>query len=402
MSQPWVHKYAPKKAKDVAGQNALAGRIASYLGSYRPGQKPLLLAGPAGVGKTSSVVAAAHELDRELIEVNASDSRNKDAIESLIGAAAKQQSLFFRGKIIMVDEVDGISGNADRGGIATLVSLIAQSGHPIIFIANDAGSDKLKPLRKACEVIEVGPPAHEAIVACLSRIAKAEGISVQDAELAGIARRSGGDLRAAINDFQSLVTGDTVSREDLALLSDRDSKQAVEQALLRIFKTTSAEVALPSLDNVDEDVDALLLWIDENLPREYKSAADLARGFDALAEADRYMGRIRRWQYYRFYVYIYNLLTAGIALAKEEKYKGATEYKPTERILKLWIYNQKNAKAKKLAQALAPQLHTSARRVRQDVLPYLKTIYKHKGKEDRRRLVACYGLDDDAVEWLEK
>ena len=175
----------------------------------------------------------------------------------------------------------------------------------------------------------------------------------------------------------------------------------MKQALLRVFKTTSATVALPSFDNVDEDVDGLLLWIDENLPREYKTPQDLARGFDALAEADKYFGRIRRWQYYRYYVYIYNLLSAGIALAKEQKYPGMTEYKPTGRLLKIWIYNQKNAKRKKIATLLSPQLHTSSKRVRDDVLPYLKIIAQHD-KKAAKELCATYDIDDETAEWFWK
>jgi len=46
-----------------------------------------------------------------------------------------------------------------------------------------------------------------------------------------------------------------------------------------------------------------------NLPKEYTKAEDLAKAYENLSLADVYFGRIRRWQYYRFYVYIYNLLS---------------------------------------------------------------------------------------------
>ena len=65
-------------------------------------------------------------------------------------------------------------------------------------------------------------------------------------------------------------------------------------------------------------------WVEENIPREYKKNPDIARAFDALSIADTFFGRIRRWQYYRFYVYIYNLLSAGIAIAKEENCSRST------------------------------------------------------------------------------
>jgi replication factor C large subunit len=397
--KPWVHIYAPKETKDIVGQQEAVERLKQYILRYKPGGTPILLLGRPGIGKTSMVQALAQELDKEILEVNASDSRNKDAIESIVGEAAKQQSLFFRGKILLIDEVDGVSGMQDRGGIATLVNIIPQSKYPLIFTANE-DSDKLKPLKKVCDVLELGPISLEDVQTRLSHIAKLEKLSIDEEVVRAISRRSAGDLRAAINDLQSL-THEKITKESVDQLSERESKEEMQQALTRIFKTTNADVALPAFENVDEDVDGLLLWIDENLPREYKNPEDLARAYDALAEADKFFGRIRRWQYYRYYVYIYNLLTAGIAIAKEKKYPGAIEYKPTGRILKMWIYNQKNAKKKKIAEALAPQLHTSKRRVQQEVLPYLKIIYQNDKKKGKQ-LIAQYQIDEEAAEWFEK
>lgn len=397
--KPWVHTYAPKHAKDIVGQEQAVQRLEHYIKAYKPGGTPILLLGKPGIGKTSMVQAIAEDLDMELLEVNASDARNKDAIESIVGEAAKQQSLFFRGKMLLIDEVDGVSGMQDRGGISALVAIIPQSRFPLIFTAND-DSDKLKPLKKVCDVLELDPIALEDVQARLSYIAREEKLGIEEDVLRAISRRSGGDLRAAINDLQSL-THERITKESVEQLCERESKEEMQQALTRIFKTTSADVALPAFEHVDEDVDGLLLWIDENLPREYKNPDDLARAFDALAEADRFFGRIRRWQYYRYYVYIYNLLTAGIATAKEKKYAGTTEYKPTGRILKMWIYAQKNAKKKKIATTLAPQLHTSRKRVQQDVLPYLKIIYQ-KDRKKGKQLIEEYDIDEEAAEWFEK
>jgi replication factor C large subunit len=390
----------PMTGKDIVGHEAAVEKVRKHLAGHKHGQKPLLLAGKPGIGKTSIVHALAYELDIELLEVNASDSRNKDAIETIIGGASVQQSLFFRPKAILIDEVDGVSGQKDRGSISALVAIIAKSCFPLIFTANDIESDKMKPLLKVCEVIELDDLTHEHVLQRLTHIAKTEGVKVDKEQLSAISRRCGGDLRAAINDMQS-IGGDTITKEDVALLDERETREQVEAALMRVFKTTSAEVALPAFDNVDEDIDKLILWMEENIPREYKNPEDLARALDALAEADRFAGRIRRWQYYRFYVYMYNLLSAGVALAKDKKYPGATEYKRSGRLLKIWIYNQKNAKRKKLSETLAPQLHTSSKRVRNEVLPYLKAAMQ-KNKVLKKAVIEQYGLDTDAAEYFEK
>src|SRR5690606_18033292 len=128
-----------------------------------------------------------------------------------------------------------------------------------------------------------------------------------------IARASGGDVRAAINDLQNL--GKNISLNDALNLSQRDTKKSIEEALRIIYKTKNSELALRALDDVDLDLDQLFLWIEENTPLEYLKVEDLDKALDSLAEADKFFGRIRKWQYYRFYVYCFNLLTAGISIS---------------------------------------------------------------------------------------
>jgi len=396
---PWVHKHAPHSTKDLVGHEQEISQLKAFVQSYKKGQKPILLVGKPGVGKTSIVHALAKELDLEILEINASDARNKDAIESIVGGAVAQQSLFFRGKIILIDEVDGVSGQQDRGGIGALVAIIEKSRFPIIFTANDMTNDKLKPLVKACTVLELAL-TNDHIHKRLLHIATKEQLNVTSEVLASIGRRSSGDLRSAINDLQSIHTGSAITKEQVAALDERLAKEALTTALLRVFKTTHADIARGAFDNVDEDVDSLLLWIDETIPQEYKDRQDLARAFAALAQADIFFGRIRKWQYYRYYVYIYDFLTAGIAIAKDQRSPGSAQYKRPERILKMWIANQRNAKRKKIAQTLAPHLHTSTRRT-YETLPFLKARYRN----DKKALqVFCkrYDIDEETADWFTK
>lgn len=397
-ASPWFRTHTPKKATEVVGQQQAVERVKRYVETFRKGQRPLLLHGPPGSGKTATIYALAEELDREVIEVNASDTRNKDAVNSLLGSALRQQSLFFKGKIVLVDEADGLSGNSDRGGVQALIALLVDARFPVIITANDAEAEKLKALKKACETIEYAPVAPKHIEELLKRIAKREKVTFDDEAVSAIARRSGGDCRAAINDLQTLSAGGTLTLDDLDALGDREQKEKLQNALLRVFKTTSAAVALPAFDNVDAEIDQLFLWIDENLPKEYKRPEDLARAYDALAEADRYFGRIRRWQHYRFYVYIYNLLSAGVALAKDEKYPGVKEYQRSSRLLSIWIMNQKNAKRKSVAEKLAARTHCSTKRATQEVM-ILKPLLASK---DGRAVAAELELDADEIAWVRK
>jgi replication factor C large subunit len=397
----WVRKYAPKKLIEIGGLDSAIAELGKFVTRFKKG-KALLLYGGSGGGKTSSVYALAHELGYELIEINASDTRNADQIDALVGNASKQASLFFKSKIILVDELDGIAGREDRGGVQAILKLISTSSFPIILVANDPYTEKLSSLRKKSVMLEFHTRHYTSILKMLKEICSAEKIRYDEESLTVLARKSGGDMRAAINDLQSLTADDRkLTRKDIDEYGERDKTDTIIQALVKVFKTTDVDVALKAFDNVDEDLDKIFLWVDENLPHEYTKPADLARGFDALSTADVFKGRIMRWQYYRFYVYCFNMLSAGIALAKDEKYKSFVNYKPTTRILKLWMAKQKNMKKKAISEKIGEKTHTSTKRALQDTLPYLKPIFKHHKKE-AEKLTHYLDLDDEQVEWLKR
>lgn len=397
----WVKKYAPKKLSQVDGLDSALAELGKFITRFKKG-KALMLYGSSGGGKTSSVYALAHELGYELIEINASDTRNADQIDSLLGNASKQASLFFKSKIILVDELDGIAGREDRGGVQAILKLVESSSFPIILIANDPYNEKLSSLRKKSVLLEYRTRPYPTILKILKDVCKEEKIKYDEEALTMLARKSGGDVRAAINDLQSLAADDRkLTRKEVEEYGDRDRTESIIQALVKVFKTTDIDVALKAFDNVDEDLDKIFLWVDENLPNEYTKPVDLARGFEALSNADVFKGRIMRWQYYRFYVYCYNLLSAGVAVAKDDKYKSFINYKPTSRILKLWIAKQKNLKKKAISEKIGDKTHTSTKRALQDTLPYLRPIFK-KNKKEADKLTHYLDLDGEQVEWMKR
>jgi replication factor C large subunit len=397
----WVRKYAPRKLNQVDGLDSALAELGKFVTRFKKG-KALMLYGSSGGGKTSSVYALAHELGYELIEINASDTRNADQIDSLLGNASKQASLFFKSKIILVDELDGIAGREDRGGVQAILRLIESSTYPIILVANDPYNEKLSSLRKKSILLEYKARPYITVLKILKHVCNEEKIRFDEEALTMLARKSGGDVRAAINDLQSLAADDRkLTRKEVEEYSDRDKTESIIQALVKVFKTTDVDVALKAFDNVDEDLDKIFLWVDENIPKEYTKAADLARGFEALSKADVFKGRIMRWQYYRFYVYCYNLLSAGVAVAKDEKYKSFINYKPTSRILKLWIAKQKNLKKKAISEKIGDKTHTSTKKALQDTLPYLRPIFK-KNKKEAGKLTHYLELDTEQVEWLKR
>ena len=170
---PWTVKYQPKNTKEIQAHAKEIERVLFFVQQYnKQKKKALLLHGPPGSGKTSLVVAVARELGLELLEVNASDTRDKEALDQKVGNALKQQSLFTQSKLILLDEVDGLSGTFDRGATTEIGALIAQSSYPIIMTANDIWDKKFSSLRKISEMVEVNGLAYPSIVKVLERICR--------------------------------------------------------------------------------------------------------------------------------------------------------------------------------------------------------------------------------------
>ncbi len=393
---PWIKKYSPKSSTEIIGQNSAIEKIKSFI-DLPINNKALFLFGPSGTGKTSAVHAISKELDLELVELNASDSRNKNSIESLLKDAVSQQSLFFKSKIILIDEVDGVSGKKDRGAITALKKIVSSTKFPIIFTANDVYIDKLKDLRKISIVTEFVPINHNDVYEHLKNLCSKENIKYDDSSLKQLSRSCNGDLRAAINDLQTYTSKNVFHPSSMEFLSQREQKESVAQALFKIYKTKKPEISLSSFDNVNMNPNDIFNWISYNTPREYTKINDLAKAMDCISLADVFRGRIRRWQYWRFLVYYFQLLTIGVSLSKEKKYASAIEYKRTSIGLKIWQMNMKFAKKKSIAQKLAENTHMS-KKLAFDQVNYLKFMINGSSKQD---IISQLDLDDAEIKWLE-
>jgi replication factor C large subunit len=400
--KPWIQKYIPKNTKEVFGQDKAVEQLLYFVNNYKAGKnKSCILYGGVGSGKTSAVHAIANELKLEIIEMNASDFRNKDMIDSFLGTAIGQRSLFFRSKLILIDEIDGLSGTKDRGGIQAITKIIEKSTFPVICTVNDPYDIKLKGLRKSSQLVEFSTLDYRTIANNLKRILDIEGCKYDEEAVNSIARRAGGDMRAAINDAQTLVslkedilTMDTVKEMEE---NDRDKTESILNSLLIVLKTVDIDIAKNAFENVDEDVDKIGLWLEENIPKEYEGK-DLKRALMWMSKADVYKGRIRRWQHWRFLVYIYAFYSAGIALSKDEKYKKFVKYGPTTKILKIWQANMKYQKRKAIAEKIAAKTHSGTNRVIKEVLPYVRIMCKNR--DCAENIQKEFELEKEEIEWL--
>ncbi len=400
---PWNEKYSIQDVDNskihLETISVLKNYITNFSGMKKQKKKSYLLYGQTGIGKTTLVYALAKTFDLEIIELNASDYRDKKSLSGTIGLASKQQSLFFKGKIILIDEVDNTSGRKDRGAVSEISRIIEESSFPVIMTALDPWASKLSPLRKVSNLLELKELDYKIISKILIDICNKENITYEESSITSLARMSGSDLRAAINDLQALASSGKFNKEQLKDLFDRNKMQTMPRVLQIIFKSKDYDMLKDAFSDLDSNFDEVILWIEENLPSEYKNPNDLYTAFDFLSKADVFVGRIRRRQYWRFLVYVFSFIGIGVGLSKQQKNSAFINYKPTSRILKIWIANRKHMKRKALSEKIARKNHISKKEAFRDY----KFYKKFAGKEDfLNAIVDDFDLDKDDVAYLKK
>ncbi len=375
--QTWTEKYRPKSFVEVKGQEEAISKIKSFVEEFnlsaltRIKKKALLLHGPPGTGKTTLAYVMSKEVSKEIFELNASDLRNKAKLKEILKPAIEQQSLIKKGKIILVDEVDGISA-VDRGGLTELLMLIEATPYPVIITANDIWQKKLSLLRKKSELVQLKEIDYKTIKNTLIEILRKEKLFVENEVLTKISIRSKGDLRAAINDLQTISK---IQAESFMEFDERNKEVDIFNALRKIFKTKPENALLRIFDSVNMSIDEIILWIEENIPTEY-SGEELARAYDLLSKTDIFKRRIYKQQYWRFLVYENIFLSYGIASSKKEIKPGFTNYKKPTRILKIWLNNQKTAKKKSISEKYGKYVHVNQKRIMNE-FPIIKYILKN-------------------------
>jgi replication factor C subunit 1 len=161
--------------------------------------------GPPGIGKTTAVGLIVRGCGYELVEFNASDERSASAVRKYFDEA-KRSGCCGKRRVIVMDEVDGMS-TGDRGGIGELARVIASCVFPIICIANERGTPRLRPLASCCLDIRFQRPTKTVIAKALyERVVKAENLGYTVGQLEELCERNGNDIRSVINALQFSAT----------------------------------------------------------------------------------------------------------------------------------------------------------------------------------------------------
>lgn len=372
----WVEKYRPRSTADLVGIRKPVEEIREFITGFRPG-KGLLLHGPSGVGKTLVATLVAAELERDLIEITASDERGKEAILGYL-SAARTRSLFSRGKVIFVDEVDALAGG-DRGGAPAIAELIRKSAFPIVLAANDPWLPKLRPLRALCSMVKFTRPPSPSIEKFLRLVCEKEGIQPQGSMLKNVARFSEGDLRSALTDLQTVCTGRVqVGDDHLEAIGFRERVSRVTDILPTLFRSGRIATGRRLLLDATDDPDDIFWWLETGAPLEF-SGADLQAVVETLAKADRFRALVMKQQNWGFKGYMVDLM-AGISVF----HRGSDRYvahRAPDRLVQLGRSRQYRQQLDEVCSRLGKELHCSKRQVRRE-LPVLRTMLDRLGLDD--------------------
>jgi replication factor C large subunit len=399
----WVEKYRPKKISDVVGNELAKTAFTNWLKNKRQRKKAVLLYGPAGVGKTALVNAASNQFNFTIIEMNASDTRTEKAINKVGKPATSFVALDrfsseSKGNILFLDEVDGVFGQQDRGGIKAIINIVKESLIPVVMAANDTDQKKLRPLKKVCQLIRFQPLRIPLIIVTLRKICAAENIRPEFEALERIAQNSLGDMRSAINDLQSIAEGkQSLTLQDTMFLTARNKDIGLYETLKGVFSAESVKEAAMVLNRSSVNYDNFLLSISDNLPLRYSNSDDLAIAYDLLSKADVFRGRVgvENWHLLR---YFFNFL-AEAATVSPKSYKPFDFIHPPMRIMKLYWTKGKRTKLENICAKIALKCHVSRSTAKIDIVPYVQIMLK---KQNSSPIVSWLKLEPDDVDYLLK
>ena len=259
----WVEAYRPHKIEDCILPDAMKATFQEFVNKKEIPN--LLLCGTAGVGKTTVARAMCDEISCDYIIINGSDENGVDTIRVKIKNYASAMSLAGGRKVIIIDEADYLTHNAQ----AILRASIEEFSTNCSFIFTCNFKNRIiDPIHSRCTVIDFKANGSKAKMATsffkrVENILTQEGVTYDKQVVAAVITKHFPDNRRILNELQRYSISGTIDKGILASVSD---VQITE--LIKALK--------------DKDFAACRKWVTNNLDNDQ---ARIFRGlYDSLYE----------------------------------------------------------------------------------------------------------------------
>jgi DNA polymerase III delta prime subunit len=261
----WVEKYRPHTIADCILPENIKGTFQEYVN--RKEIPNLLLAGSAGVGKTTVAKALCEEVGCDYIVINGSDESGIDTFRNKIKNYASSVSLSGGRKVIIIDEADYLNPNSTQPALRGAMEEFAINCS-FIFTCNYKNRI-IAPLHSRCSVVDFkiqnGQKAKMAIqfLKRIENILKTENVSYKKDVVASLITKYFPDNRRIINELQrySSNSNSTIDEGILSLVSDANITSLVKNVKEKDFSSARKWIT----NNLDNDPSSILRLIYDNM-----------------------------------------------------------------------------------------------------------------------------------------
>ena len=254
----WVEKYRPKTIEDCILPVSIKKTFQGFLSK---GEVPnLLLAGPAGCGKTTVAKALCNELGVDYYVINGSDEgRFLDTVRNTAKNFASTVSLSStaRHKVIIIDEADNTTND-----VQLLLRAFTEefSGNCRFILTCNFKNKIIEPLHSRCACIDFStnskdrPKLASQFFNRLGTILETESIEADPKVLAELINKHFPDWRRVLNECQRYSSSGQIDAGILATFSDVKVNDLVKKLKEKDFP----EVRKWVVNNLDNDTSVLL------------------------------------------------------------------------------------------------------------------------------------------------
>jgi replication factor C small subunit len=202
--EEFVKIYKPENLEDYICDPELKRQIQAYIDNGMC--DPIIFYGPAGTGKTTLAEVIGKELNANVHVVNASTDNGIDVVRSTIVPWAKQSSFTGGMNLIVLDEGERMSTQAQDALKRTMDEF---SGICIFIICTNNIHKIIKPLKSRAKetMFKLDYTTDDVIGELVDSIAMKAGMELTGQQLEDVVMSAGGEPRAAVKALQSLSIG---------------------------------------------------------------------------------------------------------------------------------------------------------------------------------------------------